>query len=690
MLLFSRYLILLFIITFLKSQTPNRFALKASDSGEISYFNEGLKSNIVSEIRLMGDSLTWFGTGRGLSVNNKVSTYTYEFTEDTLKNIISNPLAKTSRLPAGGVSGISVSNDTMAVAFAGDDNNTPVGLGIAVCFKSESWYEIPPEQQYQTSFIWDSLGVKTLNTIELGANALFNNISGYNATYLLINSQNNNIIKTLLDSIQIGNQIRIENVGLSKILIFSVDSYISKTENELQINITQGSLIFNSDLELGFNQNEAISLIINKRTKSLEWSYINQPVDNDIDTLNIFGEGYFRQLPVTVSQANVTYDMDISGKYLWLASWAGGLRRFDISRNSIRKAENIPLPMDGQLGLSTCQDSAFINIGGKPILKDFYLNPRDPVDGGNHNHKAFSVLAYGDTVWVGTANGINRGITIEEIGIDSTGSLTALNCIDWEHYKFPTDGLSGNFVVALAKQRWRNQNIIWAATLGAGDLGEFQGVSYTRDNGITWESTLIGERAYNIQAKDSLVFVATANGLWKSLDGENWAIFEPGVEKDSQYQKEILNNIVYSIAIENRDSVSKVWVGTPDGIGLSNNIHGNDWNIFQAEYDAKKVYAYPNPFSPFTHNQINNDGYVRFHTGSIANNIVKIDIFNFSMEKVISQEYNLSNHQGALKWDGRDNSGKHVSNGVYFIRINFSTSLNKSTEDKWTKLVVVK
>ena len=56
------------------------------------------------------------------------------------------------------------------------------------------------------------------------------------------------------------------------------------------------------------------------------------------------------------------------------------------------------MPMDHQVTLSTCQDTAFIDTTGEPILKDYFLNPRDPEDGGNHNHKAFSVLAFGDTV----------------------------------------------------------------------------------------------------------------------------------------------------------------------------------------------------------------------------------------------------------------------------------------------------
>ena len=102
------------------------------------------------------------------------------------------------------------------------------------------------------------------------------------------------------------------------------------------------------------------------------------------------------------------------------------------------------------------------------------------------------------------------------------------------------------------------------------------------------------------------------------------------------------------------------------------------------------VYAYPNPFSPFTHNQLGNDGYVRFNIGNIVNNEVKLDIFNFAMEKVHSEVYNLNSYYGALKWNGRDQLGNHVANGVYFIRLNYASSKNQSPGDNWTKLIVVK
>ena len=120
------------------------------------------------------------------------------------------------------------------------------------------------------------------------------------------------------------------------------------------------------------------------------------------------------------------------------------------------------------------------------------------------------MLAYGDKIWVGTANGLNKGRIVEEIIQLSETEFEILSCVEWDHYKYPSDGISGNFVVALGKQDWNNQITIWAATVGTGESGEAQGLSYSRDDGNSWKTALIGERVYNIEAKDSLVFVSTA------------------------------------------------------------------------------------------------------------------------------------------------------------------------------------
>lgn len=419
---------------------------------------------------------------------------------------------------------------------------------------------------------------------------------------------------------------------------------------------------------------------------TINWIYYDQPMDDALSDTIPFGDiGFIAVLPVTVPQANVTYDMDLSEEFAWTASWAGGLRRFKFSD---QVWERVPLPMDNQYELTTCKDTSYVRVGGKYILKDYYLNPRDPLDGGNHNHKAFSVLSYGDTIWVGTANGINRGI------------LGSGNCIDWEHYSYPMDNLSGNFVVGLEAQRLNGKRIIWAATVNADDPTEQRGLSYTIDDGLSWNTALLGERIYNIASFDSLVFAASANGLWKTEDGINWALYNPAhqaipVPNTAIYDiDEVLADEVYSVAFDDRPYYGdrSIWIGTGDGAAHSYDLDGLNWKIFRAEYDINEDYAYPNPFSPYTHNVRNDNGYVRFHTNEWPGTfVIDIDIYNFAMEKVYAGSFDKRiSSSGALKWDGRDQQGAYVHNGVYFVKLTYPENQSSKPSPHWVKLIVVK
>ena len=558
--LYSRILTLLILcISSASAQlsTPDRFALRLA--AQDTSLSKGLLSNIVAEIRLVGDSLTWFGTGRGLAMHDGKSVYSYRTTLDSLSDG-----QVTNMLPLGGIPAVAVMNDTMAVAYSGDNGNIQVGYGLTLTYNAQS--------------VKDSAGIS--------------------------------------------------------------------------------------------------------------WVYLSQPMDVEADTLRPFGEGFFRSLPVTVPEANVTYDAFLYGDYLWTASWAGGLRRFHLDNQNW---EVIPMPMDQQDSLSFCSGFDETDDLGRNILPGYYLNPRDPADGGNHNHKAFSVLVNGDTVWAGTANGINRGIMINEWQEVTPGSFQLFNCIEWVHYTYQNADLSGNFVVGLAKQFWNGGTTIWAATMNADTPGEVRGLSYTRDGGLTWKTTLLGERIYNITAKDSLVLASSQSGLWKSFDGENWALYNPAIDTTFMAQSEILTDIVYTSVIDDRkEDVSSLWVGTSDGAALSTDLQGSSWTIFQTEYDSTEFYAYPNPFSPLNHNQIGNEGYVRFHTGTIIYSQVELDIFNFAMEKVFQTNFDLNAYDGTLKWNGRDMNGILVDNGVYFIRMKYAPSVNMSPQYFWDKLIVVK
>ena len=450
----------------------------------------------------------------------------------------------------------------------------------------------------------------------------------------------------------------------------------------------QGSILLiavagsENDIPVG----KGVAFTTNATDSVINWTYYDQPIDNELSDTIPFGDiGFVVALPITVPQANVTYDIAFSDEFAWIASWAGGLRRYKLEDKTW---ERVPLPMDDQFELTTCIDTSYVPIGGKYILKDFYLNPRDPIDGGNHNHKTFSVLTYGDTIWVGTANGINRGI------------LGSGNCVDWEHYSYPTHGLSGNFVVGLAMQMFNGKRTIWAATVNADDPTEQRGVSYTVNDGLSWNTALLGERVYNITAHDSLVFAATANGLWKTEDGINWARYKPAqqaipVPNTAIYSTdEVLANEVYSVAFDNRPYYgnNSIWIGTGDGVAHSYDLDGLNWKIFRAEYDQDEDYAYPNPFSPYTHNVIGGDGYVRFHTNEWSGTfVIDLDVYNFAMEKVFAGSFDRRNaSSGALKWNGRDTQGRPVHNGVYFVKLNYPENQASKPSPHWVKLIVVK
>ena len=422
----------------------------------------------------------------------------------------------------------------------------------------------------------------------------------------------------------------------------------------------------------------------NSTGNTISWTYFNQLVDTEADSLSPFAKRFFRGLPITVKEANVTYDASINGNNIYITSWAGGLRRYN---TSTKIWQRIPLPQDNDQTLNTCDESSYITTSSGSILKDFYLNPRDPIDGGNHNHKAFSVISYSDTVWVGTANGINRGL------------IGANGCINWTHYTPNADGLSGGFVVDLAIQRYKGYNIIWAATVLA-EQGEVNGVSYSIDGGDTWNSTLIGERAYNITASDSIVLVATKSGLWKTIIDDPadiakaWAKYKPAkqaleIGSTGTYKiDEVLSDEIVAVSYDKRPFYSSdvtIWISSWDGLARAMNAQGSNWQIYRTSYDPKKAYAYPNPFSPYEHNQLQGDGYVHININVKVSFVVKMDVFNFAMEKVAHKEFDRRRTStGSFKWNGKDASGRIVDNGVYFIRLEFDEKV------EWIKLIVVK
>ena len=393
------------------------------------------------------------------------------------------------------------------------------------------------------------------------------------------------------------------------------------------------------------------------------WEFMEQPiVENPDEGLYYsieWGGQTLQILAVTTAVNNVSYDLAIGGDYIYSTSWAGGLQRFKYTED-FPEWEIIPLPMDDQTQLS-CGN----------IDTDVYeLNPKDPDDGGNHNHKGFSVFYEDNTLWVGTANGLNKG-------------LINGDCINWTHYS-TSDGLSGNWVIGIKS----GLNNLWAITWSTTST-ESTGLSYSFDNGISWHFvnffTDAGIKVYNIEISENRIYASTIQGLYVSEDGEHWEFISNFI--DSTTGEIILDDAVYATHV--LDGADEVWVGTGDGLATRNSNGMVDITRFwestvSPENGNFNFSVYPNPFYVKDHNILGGSGHVRFVYNLETNAI--IHIYDFSMDHVVKLNNIHSagnNGESEIIWDGRNSRGNVVANGVYFCK------LIANGKDYWTKLVVV-
>ncbi|RKY71918.1 MAG: hypothetical protein DRQ14_06650, partial [Candidatus Latescibacterota bacterium] len=255
---------------------------------------------------------------------------------------------------------------------------------------------------------------------------------------------------------------------------------------------------------------------------------------------------------------NPAFGLAISDGTVWAAFWAGSLVRSDDG---------------GSTWLRVLPDTSYEKIN--------YTSLR---------HRTFDVLAYGDTVWVGTAAGISRS--------DDGGR-------SWRYYTVK-EGLAGNWVVTLARQFVGGKWIIWAGVKSTGE-GERDGLCRTSDDGTTWE--VVWDRApWNLAFVDSVVWAATDEGLYRSSDlGRRW---EEVVVEDLVARERLEKFIGVCVVGDS------VWASSDEGIALSVD-GGESWRVLKVPVwtasldegevlgegpsEPIKTYAYRNPFSISRH-----------------------------------------------------------------------------------------
>ncbi len=380
----------------------------------------------------------------------------------------------------------------------------------------------------------------------------------------------------------------------------------------------------------------------------------------------------FARGPTTAIQ-NPCYGLSVTGDTVWAAFWAGSTVR---SRDSGLTWDRV-LPDGARQIVYFAKDTAadsmravadsLTRAGAGADRIAAALAAADSLARQESLHRTFEVLAYGDTVWVGTASGIARSFD---------GGRT------WRNARalFQADGsrvataLPADWVVTLERQITADgASVVWAGCRAKG-TGESSATAYTRDQGQTWV-TCPAPAAWGLAFSDTRIWLTSDDGLYASTDqGASWQ----AVTVRDEASRETLRGAAVGIA----RALGILWVGAENGLGRSAD-DGQTWQIVRtpvtpltldtghalgnpAMVDSVQTYAAPNPFSPAK----GESG--RIHYSLSQGSRVTVRIYDFASRPVRTLVRDAWREGGQVhgeNWDGYDDDGDRVANGVYFFRV---------------------
>ena len=290
-------------------------------------------------------------------------------------------------------------------------------------------------------------------------------------------------------------------------------------------------------------------------------------------------------------------------------------------------------------------------------------------------HRTFAVIAYGDTVWIGTASGI---------------AFTFDGGQHWQNAKVrlgaegtPLPGHpAGNWVVALERQTLLDgTTAIWAGTNTTSSVGQTQAFSVSRDLGQTWGHT--GPTfAWDFAFTPNFVWAGTDQGLLASPDPtlptDSERVWDPIDVVDGQ---PLTGTFVGLAAVGD-----VLWAGAEHGLGRSED-EGNTWRVIRDLIRTRTLdegtfvstggvpdstalaYAAPNPFAPSRETAT-----IVFSLSQDAE--VSVAIYDFASGLVRDLAAGVPFAGGVdhrILWDGLDRDGQPVANGTYFYRLALNT-----------------
>ncbi len=380
------------------------------------------------------------------------------------------------------------------------------------------------------------------------------------------------------------------------------------------------------------------------------WIKISQPVDKQEDSVIYYGTNKIRALPVTAVEQNFIYAIAFTKNTIWIIFFSGVLRK---SLDMGKTWQRVIIPPDNLNSIKSTDklDFDLAPTSGKLLMR------------GNLNHRAFSIISVGDdTLYVGTAGGLNKTTNAN----DQYPAWTKFNHTNQQK------PLSGNFIYSLSRNPI--DGTIWAGSWKAEGSTEFYAVSYSKDGGQNWNITLTDERVRDFGFRiipSSEVFAAAETGLYRSSNGTTWQA-APKI-RDSQNGIELKQTMFLSVETNTLNSgTTEIFAGTNDGLAKCSETTTDPWWAKWTVYYAKgksitatESFAFPNPFNP--RSEVLR---IKYNLPNSSNVTLRIMDFGMNLVRTVLQNApRVSNPEQLDYWDGKDENGKFVPNGVYFYRL---------------------
>ena len=391
--------------------------------------------------------------------------------------------------------------------------------------------------------------------------------------------------------------------------------------------------------------------------------------------------GFERGLGRGATVQNACFDLSIDGEAVYAAFFAGStVRSLDQGRTwepflpggadeivfyaSDTAADSLRMVADSLASAAADPDDiAQLRTDADSLASQAFL------------HRTFAVIAYGDTVWIGTASGV---------------AFTFDGGQHWQNAKVRLgeggtpllDHPAGNWVVALERQSLPDgTTAIWAGTSTTTLPGQTQAISVSRDLGQTWSHT---------GPTFAWDFAFTPNFVWAGTDQGLLASSDPTLPTDSERvwdNIEVVDGQPLTGTFVGLAAVGNVlWAGADHGLGRSED-EGSTWRVIRDLIRTRSLdegtfvsaggvpdstalaYAAPNPFAPSRETTT-----IVFSLSQDA--AVSVAIYDFASGLVRDLTADASFVGGVdhrILWDGLDQGGQLVANGTYFYRIALNT-----------------